>query len=188
MANRSFMTLRVTLIATLLTAGPSYGAQERATRDVLQQFEQSIHEYMVLRHAVERQLPPLQVSPDPRAIDEAVYMRAAGIGLARATATAGEIFAPGVAGLFRMRIGQALEPRDDLKLDLLLPETEEGEPPPPPVVNGRFWWSMAVATPACVLAALPPLPGELQYRFVGEHLVLVDIDANLIVDVLLDVL
>jgi hypothetical protein len=187
-ANRSFMTFRVTLIATLLTAGPSYGAQERATGEVLQQFEQSIHEYKVLRHAVERQLPPLQVSPDPRAIDEAVHMRAAAIRLARATARVGDIFAPGIAELFRMRIGQALETRDDLKLDLLLPDTEEDEPPPPPIVNGRFSWSMAVATPACVLAALPPLSEELQYRFVARDLVLVDIDANLIVDVLPDVL
>ena len=188
MANRSLMTFRVTLIAALLTAGPSYGAQDRATGDILQQFEQSIHEYMALRHALERHLPALEVSPDARAIDEAVQMRAAAIRRARATARAGDIFAPGIAELFRTRIGQALEPRDYLRRVLLLPEAEEGEPRPPAIVNGRFSWSTAVATPACVLAALPPLPEELQYRFVAQDLVLVDIEANLIVDVLPDVL
>ena len=54
----------------------------------------------------------------------------------------------------------------------------------PPLVNGAFSWRTAVPTPPCVLAVLPPLPDELQYRFVGRDLVLVDIEANLIVDVL----
>ena len=35
-----------------------------------------------------------------------------------------------------------------------------------------------------VLAALPPLPHELQYRFVGRDLVLVDTHADLVVDIL----
>jgi hypothetical protein len=38
--------------------------------------------------------------------------------------------------------------------------------------------------PAAVIAALPELPPELQYRFVGADLVLVDIGAGLVVDVL----
>ena len=38
--------------------------------------------------------------------------------------------------------------------------------------------------PPCVLAALPELPQELQYRFLGRDLLLVDIGANLIVDIL----
>jgi hypothetical protein len=52
MARLSFMTFCVTLIAALLTTGPSHGAQE-STGDLLKQFEQSIDEYMALRHAVE---------------------------------------------------------------------------------------------------------------------------------------
>ena len=38
--------------------------------------------------------------------------------------------------------------------------------------------------PADVIVALPALPDVLQYRFVGRDLVLVDIEADLIVDVL----
>ncbi len=38
--------------------------------------------------------------------------------------------------------------------------------------------------PSCVRDALPELPIELQYRVVGADLVLVDLHANLIVDVL----
>jgi hypothetical protein len=35
-----------------------------------------------------------------------------------------------------------------------------------------------------LLLALPPLPRELEYRFWDRHLVLVDLHANLVVDIL----
>ena len=40
--------------------------------------------------------------------------------------------------------------------------------------------------PLAVTAALPALPEGLQYKFIGRDLVLVDVDANVIVDVLPD--
>jgi hypothetical protein len=40
------------------------------------------------------------------------------------------------------------------------------------------------AHPWSVFRALPPLPEELEYRFVGRDLVLIDVTANLVVDVL----
>jgi hypothetical protein len=40
----------------------------------------------------------------------------------------------------------------------------------------------------CVINALPPLRGELQYRIVGRDLVLVDVHANLVVDILREAL
>jgi len=41
---------------------------------------------------------------------------------------------------------------------------------------------------ASVLASLPPLPRALEYRFLGRHLILIDVAARLIVDYLPDVL
>jgi hypothetical protein len=38
--------------------------------------------------------------------------------------------------------------------------------------------------PPRLLASLPPLPPEVQYRFIGRSLVLWDVHANLIVDFL----
>ena len=40
--------------------------------------------------------------------------------------------------------------------------------------------------PVDLLAALPRLPCEVQYRFMTRDLVLIDIDANLIVDFIPD--
>ena len=51
-------------------------------------------------------------------------------------------------------------------------------------MNGRFDWTRAAAMPAFIIAALPPLPDELQYRFVDDDMVLLDSDAGLIIDVL----
>jgi hypothetical protein len=39
-----------------------------------------------------------------------------------------------------------------------------------------------------MIEALPPLPDELQYRIVGRDLVLVDVHANLVVDILREAL
>jgi len=39
-----------------------------------------------------------------------------------------------------------------------------------------------------MLAGLPELPGELEYRFLGRNLLIIDVLANLVVDVLDDAL
>lgn len=49
-------------------------------------------------------------------------------------------------------------------------------------VNERFLFF--AMTPALILEVLPRLPSELQYRFVGADLALVDLHSSLIVDVL----
>jgi hypothetical protein len=51
-------------------------------------------------------------------------------------------------------------------------------------VNGTFPWALGTAVFPCVIAALPPLSPELQYRFVGDALALIDVHASLIVDLL----
>lgn len=45
-------------------------------------------------------------------------------------------------------------------------------------INGRYPGRLPLSTvPPNVLAALPRLPDDLQYRFVGRHLVLLDAGA-----------
>jgi hypothetical protein len=52
-----------------------------------------------------------------------------------------------------------------------------------PTVNGDYPAGASISPmPACLLAALPPLPKELQYRFLSRDLILWDLHAGLIVD------
>lgn len=91
--------------------------------------------------------------------------------------------------LLRRRILEVLRERRIEPSALLAAAAEDEETfAPRPVVNERYSWSWPSFAPPPVLAALPVLPVELQYRFVGRDLVLVDIEANLVVDVLPDAL
>ena len=101
----------------------------------------------------------------------------------------GGFFTPDVSKYFRDRIDAivretgidvttAVEPPDEDEIVVLaLPRA--GEPVP---------WNAAPMIWPSMIAALPELPSELEYRFLGGHLILVDVLANLIVDVLHDAL
>jgi hypothetical protein len=52
-------------------------------------------------------------------------------------------------------------------------------------VNARYPDEVPLSTmPPDVLKNLPKLPKEVEYRFVGEHLILLDPDAHIVVDVM----
>ena len=54
-------------------------------------------------------------------------------------------------------------------------------------VNAEYPDSAPLMTvPPNILAALPKLPEDLEYRFVSKHMILLDVHANLIVDYVLN--
>ena len=186
MTRRRFIGFVGAALAPLLAMAartPQPGADEG-----LRKFQQSIDEYVELRRRLEERLPPLEVSNDAQQIQRAAAARAAAISHARSHARTGELFNPAVSELFRARIRETLAARHGAAATLLREMGEDGERWQPAVVNGHFSWTTAAATPPCVLAVLPPLPAELQYRFVGPDLTLVDVDASLILDVIRDTL
>ena len=53
------------------------------------------------------------------------------------------------------------------------------------VVNGRYPDTIPLSSvPPQILQALPPLPQELEYRFIETSLILLDVQAHIIVDYL----
>jgi hypothetical protein len=152
-------------------------------RVALAAFEQSVQDYVALQRRLSRLTPPLRVTADPLELLGAVNALGEAIRLERHTAQTGDIFTPAVANMFRRRIDHGLW---DLDVVELMTEMEEDTEPcaPRAVVNGRFPWGSGNAMWPSVLAALPELPEELEYRFVGADLVLIDVRANLVVDVL----
>ena len=144
-------------------------------------------EYAALHQRLEQQLPPLLLSEDPEDIFEASDALAAAIQKARPAAREGDIFTPAVAAHIRTRISGRLTARGFLPEELIVAMSEEAdESSAPAVVNGRFPWGRGTIMWPFILEALPHLPHELQYRMIGRDLILVDMHADLVVDVLRD--
>jgi hypothetical protein len=156
----------------------------------LEHFASAVAAYMTLRESVTQPLPPLEISPDFDQVFLAVDAMAAAISAARPSAKEGDIFDPETGALLRQRIRHALRaPGCDARGD---PGVADGADAPAtarrPIVHDRFDWGAGSSMSWCLLDVLPTLPEELQFRFVNRDLVLVDIDADLVVDVLPDAL
>ncbi len=152
---------------------------------VTEQFNRLVSLYVQFRSDFTDTVPRLRPPSNPQAIEATSNALAATLGANRPDAKVGDIFTPDVAAEFRQRIQVALLENRYAPEDVLRDLTSESPALPAMLeVNGRFDWRFGAAMPGCVIAALPALPAELQYRFVGRDLVLVDIEARLIVDIL----
>jgi hypothetical protein len=159
--------------------------EERTLAD----FEGRVSRYVTLHRRLERSLPPEQMFDDPEDMYAAVEALRQALVEARPTARAGNMFTPAVARLLTDRVEEALH-NQRLNLGDVLAGTSEGRLPgmPRPEVNQAFAWGYGSAIPPTLIAVLPALPVELEYRFVERTLVLVDLHADLVVDVIEDAL
>jgi hypothetical protein len=155
----------------------------------LRRFEKNVAAYMTLRADVSRGLPPLKVTADSEEILRATEALADAIRAARPAARAGDVFTNDARPVFLQIIRRTLRENRIPPAALLAELTYDVEPGSPrPAVNGPFPWGRGAIMPGCLIAALPPLPAALQYRFVDRDLVLLDLDADLVVDILTDAL
>jgi hypothetical protein len=178
------------LLLALLPAVPASGQvlcrSEADDVAALSRFNRAVTAYVELHRLLDPRLSPLYICSDVEAIAGAVDELAEAIAAERAEALPGDVFSPEVADLFRARL-MRIDPAARPSLDVAGLEGEEGSAPLP-AVNARFVWDGSVAPGEAVARALPALPLELAYRFVGRALVLVDVRANLVVDVLAEAL
>jgi hypothetical protein len=144
-------------------------------------FLERVDEYVALHRKLEAVLPREVVTPDAAALYAPRTALAAVLRRERSRARQGDIFSPAIGGYFRTLVTNAT--RDGGVADLLAIVEDENTVHVPAGVNGDYPAGRSVAMmPPCLLAALPVLPSELQYRFVGRDLILWDIHAGLIVD------
>jgi hypothetical protein len=147
-------------------------------------FRTRIDEYLSLRGEVARKVPEVKETGDPAKISSREQALGQAIASARASARPGDVF-----GDFKVHVARILRedvaarsPADRKALFHELPAGVELH------VNRPYPTTLPlVSVPPSLLAKLPALPEELEYRLVSRHLVLRDRDANLILDVLLDV-
>ena len=173
------------LLASASAASSAQGTLK--TEDARQQVEERVTAYVALRARVTASVPRLQVVPDVAQIQKQVDVLAASIRAARGSARLGDLFTPEVRLVMRADVRNALADAHiavEELLDQFDYELPPGSEPPAVDVNDSFPWTFGAAMPSLLLDLLPPLPAEVQYRFIGRDLVLVDVDANLVIDVL----
>jgi hypothetical protein len=147
----------------------------------LQQFNQRIEAYLAVHaDAVSKTAKPKQ-SKDSAKIQAARETLAATIQTLRKDAKPGDIFTPAVRARFRKVLYPEFKGREGGEVrEQMEEDAAEGVPLK---VNGKYPEKASVTTMAPnLLAQLPVLPKNLEYRIVGKTLILRDIDANLIVD------
>jgi len=145
--------------------------------DIGGDFSKRVSSYAALRTELERGLTALNVTDDPKEIKRAVRGLAERIRVARAQAKQGDIFTPAIAAEFRKVL--RLETNSATWMALMDDNPGERETR----INGSYPGREPVSTvPPNVLAALPTLPNDIEYRFMGRDLILLDTRANLVVD------
>ncbi|HTA45533.1 MAG TPA: hypothetical protein VK789_23960 [Bryobacteraceae bacterium] len=147
-----------------------------------QDFEKKVSAYVDLRKSVESNLPPLKSTPSPEKISGRQHQLADGIREARKNARPGDLFTPPVADEFRRLIRIAMEaggPQIQASLRHAEPVKVKLH------VNDSYPDHIPLqSTPPSLLANLPQLPQQIEYRLAGTDLILLDVRANLVVDLL----
>jgi hypothetical protein len=153
-------------------------------------FVAATRDYVAMHRRLEQVVGPITLSSSAEQINRSVQALAAAIRSERPGAQQGELFTPALGRELRARVAEALVEHGFTPDDILASQLVEGVNPKDAHlrVNATFPWILASAMFPCVIQALPPLPPELQYRIVGTDLVLIDVHASLVVDILPDVL
>lgn len=169
----------------------SKGTNTNPDAKMVADFTARVMDYVKLRDGLVSKTPPLKTTNDPAAITAAEKGVADQIRAARAAARRGDIFTPATEAMFRRLLTRPVKGPEGLENRNAIKEDAPDPKAIPFKVNATYPKDSSLSTvPPDVLLALPSLPKdkELEYRFVGRHLLLYDAKANLIVDFQLNAL
>jgi hypothetical protein len=142
-----------------------------------------VKDYLALHDKLEATLPPLPTETSPAQIDTHQRALARLIQDARRDAKPGDIFTRDARGVIRGLMLRVFRGPDGAKLKASVMDENPGRLQL--TVNSRYPDTVPFSTvPPQVLAGLPKLPEELEYRFIGRTLILLDVHAHLIVDLI----
>jgi hypothetical protein len=126
---------------------------------------------------------------DPVRINSARAALAAKVMAARPAAKQGDFFFPEVRPVFRRLLAPELKGEDGRDAKAILKDDAPAAGSVPFKVNAKYPENQPLPTvPAALLLSLPTLPEPLEYRIVGQHLLLLDTASDLIVDYMLNVI
>jgi hypothetical protein len=148
------------------------------------EFLRRVGEYAQLHKRLEAMLPKLPKDATPQQIDTDQRALLLLVAQARATAKPGDLFTSDTQRVIKQRFGVIFQGPQGQQAKRYIHD----EPHPvTPEINKRYPDSVPLSTmPPRVLAQLPKLPDELEYRFVANHLILMDVHAHIMLDYVLN--
>jgi hypothetical protein len=188
--------VRRSLIASLISVSGLLGvpqAQEgqphvNPDARTLVEFQERLKAYIDIHQKAERALPSLPKEATPEQIDHNQRELGRLIRESRPNSRQGDIFFPDMQELVRRLLKTTFgSPQKAAQLRASI--MDENPVGIKIAVNGRYPDQVPLATmPPEILKTLPKMPEELEYRFVSDNMIILDVHAHLIVDYVADVL
>jgi hypothetical protein len=175
-----YYSLFLFLLLSVATAnGQTPGSPE--AKLVAAEFESRVRDYARQREAIENKLVPLPKAATATQIETHKQALLKAVLQSRKDARRGVIFTPEAETMIRTIIASQYK---GVERAQLLKDLSEAENATVPVkVNGVYpETAELLEMPPTLLLALPQLPKQVRYRFVGTNLLLIDRENHLIVD------
>ena len=151
------------------------------TAEAIAAFQKRVEAYLNLRKDIARKLPEVKETGDPAKISARERALGQAIATARQGTQPGDVF-DDLSSFLREIVAeewQSRSPTDQKAALSELPKSLKLN------INEPYPTTLPLATvPPKLLARLPTLPDDLEYRLVDKQLILRDRDDNLVVDVL----
>jgi hypothetical protein len=164
-------------------APPPEGQPVNADARALESMLARINDYAELHKKLEDSLPKLSKESTPEQIDK--KQRALGrlIQEKRREAKPGDIFTPEAQAVIKRLLARVFAGPEGAALRASI--MDENPVAIKLAVNSRYPDTIPLSTvPPQVLQGLPKLPEEMEFRFIGRHLILMDVHAHIIVDLI----
>ena len=149
-------------------------------------FKKRVDEYMKLRDEITKKIPEVKETGDPAKIHARETALGTAIAKARMNAKPGDILGADMAVHFKRILAEDWKARSPADRKALVNELPTGVK----INNNQAYPTTLplVSVPPKLLAMLPMLPETLEYRLIDRYFLLRDRDANLVIDMLADVM
>jgi hypothetical protein len=179
---RTLLVLGFMLFAVAATSQTPANPLAKSMAD----FKERVGEYMKLRDEITKKIPEVKETGDPAKISSREKALGEAIAKTRANAKPGDIFGADMAVHIRRILAEDWKSRKPADRQALFSELPKGVHIR---INQPYPTTLPLVTvPAKLLAMLPILPEVLEYRSIDRYFLLRDRDANLVIDMLSDVL
>ena len=163
------------------------GPLSEADAAALATMNDRLKSYVALHNKLEAALPKLPAEATPMQRDAVQRQFEKELRSARAGAKQGDMFTPQAQPVIKRLIAAVFDGPEGQKLkSSIMDENPVGVKL---VINGRYPDNVPISTmPPPVLQTLPKLVEGLEYRFVNDHLILLDVHAHIVADFIDNVL